>query len=282
MQSYFFFLKMLAITNNNDKSYSLDQLLCTSNAFSKVYLGYATNIHSKGSKSKNHRTGPFAIKIIDKHWKQDELDILMDIKDINGVVSIKDYFTFGQVGAISHVIVTDYYNGVDLYSFIENGIVEDIAKYIFKQLCKTMNTIHQMGIIHRDLKPENIIILKETFDPIILDWGLAFKPSETPHRISCGSAMYASPEVIGGHHYRGPEIDVWSLGVILYVMLTGMMPYSESEYTNINKLFIQISKCDIYYNHPELTVEIKSLLKRIFTKKNRATLTEILENKWLA
>ena len=96
---------------------------------------------------------------------------------------------------------------------------------------------HMEGIVHRDLKPENIL-LDENNNIKIADFGLAnFLEDGNFLDTSCGSPNYAAPEVISGRMYAGPEVDVWSCGVILYALLCGRLPFDDE---NIPALFRKI------------------------------------------
>ena len=81
-----------------------------------------------------------------------------------------------------------------------------------------------MKYIHRDIKPENILIKPDTKKLIIVDFGLSNKfnnPKKNLFKSSCGSPSYAAPEMLNGEKYRGPPVDIWSSGVVLYAMLCG-------------------------------------------------------------
>jgi carbon catabolite-derepressing protein kinase len=98
---------------------------------------------------------------------------------------------------------------------------------MFQQLMSGVDYSHRFKIVHRDLKPENVL-LDDELNVKIADFGLSNRTEDGVFmQTSCGSPNYAAPEVIHGLRYTGPEIDVWSCGVILYVMLCGRLPFED-------------------------------------------------------
>ena len=96
---------------------------------------------------------------------------------------------------------------------------------------------HRHKIVHRDLKPENLL-LDQDLNVKIADFGLSNLLEDGKFlKTSCGSPNYAAPEVIAGRVYAGPEVDIWSCGVILYVLLCGRLPFDDE---SIPKLFEKI------------------------------------------
>ena len=216
----------------------------------------------------------YALKVIPTNkFNTIEVNILKDMKEIPGVLQYIEVFeTENNV-----VIVTEFCKGQELFDYIYNKgpLSEKTAKYIFRQLCIAMHIAHNKGIVHRDIKPENIIINNQHIVTII-DWGFAFYPSKTIERKRCGSPNYAAPEILGNAKY-GSEIDVWSLGCILYTMLTGRLPFDNN---NISELFNDIKACSVDYN-VNLNEGAIDLLRAIFTIQNRITITGILNDRWL-
>jgi carbon catabolite-derepressing protein kinase len=113
------------------------------------------------------------------------------------------------------------------------------ARKFFQQMISGIEYCHQRQIVHRDLKPENVL-LDNDLNVKITDFGLSSEIIDgTFLQTSCGSPNYAAPEVIKGGMYTGPEIDVWSAGVILYVMLCGRLPFEDDD---VQTLFHKISR----------------------------------------
>lgn len=207
---------------------------------------------------------------------EQEINILRDLIGIPGIVQYVEHFT---TSTNELVVVYDYCDGFELFDHLETHgpVSETSAKKIFTQLCIALDTAHKRGIVHRDIKPENIIIDNDG-NVTIIDWGLAFYPDKTTERICCGTPSYACPEIITiDAQYTGPEVDVWSLGCVLYTLFTASMPFDGKD---IPELFDNIRSCNIIYRKtiPDQVVDI---LKRIFVCKDRITLPEILKTEWL-
>ena len=120
---------------------------------------------------------------------------------------------------------------------IKGGFDEKEARRIFRQLLSAVQYLHQKGYSHRDIKPENIIF-RENKDAVLCDFSLATTWSPYERRTSsCGTLQFCAPEVLLGAPYSGPEVDVWSLGAVLYFMLTGKNAFSApSEYGLLKKI----------------------------------------------
>ncbi|OHS94605.1 CAMK family protein kinase [Tritrichomonas foetus] len=131
----------------------------------------------------------------------------------------------------------------ELYQYIiENNRLSELeAKFFLKQIFEALQYVHNLGIVHRDLKPENLFF-NEYGKIKIGDFGLSrFVNSQGLADTPCGSICYASPECICGSTYDGRKSDMWSLGVIAYAMLTGELPWTKKNQT---QLFEQIKKAD--------------------------------------
>lgn len=172
------------------------------------------------------------------------------------------------------------YAGGELFQYIvENGRMEESeARRFFQQIIAATDYCHRHKIAHRDLKPENLL-LDEFLNVKIGDFGLSNVMTDGDFlKTSCGSPNYAAPEVISGRLYSGPEVDVWSCGVILYVMLCGRLPFDD-EY--IPTLFMKINK-GIYTLPPYLSPEAKELLSSMLVVDpvKRISIAEIQQLPW--
>ncbi|KAI8622023.1 kinase-like domain-containing protein [Chytriomyces sp. MP71] len=132
-------------------------------------------------------------------------------------------------------VVMEYSEGGDLFTKIAAGLLVDKAELVncfFKQVLKGVEYLHSMGVAHRDLKPENLLLDKACRIVKITDFGVSevFRaPLETVSKKSegeCGSGPYMAPEVFIQKEYEADMIDVWSIGIIYYVMLYNSIPWS--------------------------------------------------------
>ncbi|POY73879.1 putative Non-specific serine/threonine protein kinase, partial [Rhodotorula taiwanensis] len=177
------------------------------------------------------------------------------------------------------VMVIEYLSG-ELFDYIvrRGKMPEDEARRFFQQIMSALDYCHSHNIVHRDLKPENLL-LDENLNVKIADFGLSNIMRDGDFlKTSCGSPNYAAPEVISGKLYAGPEIDIWSCGVILYVMLCGRLPFDDD---HIPLLFKKING-GIFSLPPFLSSEARSLLSRMLTvdSNKRIKLHEIRQLAW--
>jgi len=158
---------------------------------------------------------------------------------------------------------------------------EDEAKVIMKQLIRGLQYAHDCHFVHRDLKPENILVNNGKY--IIADWGLCSTFTDTSYLAeNVGSFLFSSPEVVNGRPYRGPEIDVWSLGCILYELVTQATPfYFEGDTKPKVRRSISASR---YANDSYLTLsdDLRDLLKMMLdiNPVKRISLDLIFTHPW--
>ncbi|KAM8818656.1 testis-specific serine/threonine-protein kinase 1-like [Rhynchonycteris naso] len=176
----------------------------------------------------------------------------------------------------------------DLLEFIKTrgALHEDDARKKFHQLSSAIKYCHDLDIVHRDLKCENLLLDKD-FNIKLSDFGFSKRCLRddggqlTLSKTFCGSAAYAAPEVLQGIPYQPKVYDIWSLGVILYIMVCGSMPYDDS---NIKKM-LRIQK-EHRINFPRfknLTGECKDLIYRMLQPdvSRRLHIDEILSHCWV-
>ncbi|CAL8101139.1 unnamed protein product [Calicophoron daubneyi] len=177
-------------------------------------------------------------------------------------------------------MIMEYVSGGELFDFIVKSgkLSEKEARKFFQQIISGVAYCHRHKVVHRDLKPENLL-LDSNHNVKIADFGLSNIMQDGEFlRTSCGSPNYAAPEVISGKLYAGPEVDVWSCGVILYALLCGTLPFDDE---HIPTLFKKIKAG--YFHLPEsLSPEVRDLLRRMITVDpiKRATIDEIRRHPW--
>ncbi|OJD28361.1 CAMK/CAMKL/AMPK protein kinase [Blastomyces percursus] len=155
---------------------------------------------------------------------------------------------------------------------------DEEARKFFQQIICAVEYCHRHKIVHRDLKPENLLIDKDR-NVKIADFGLSNIMTDGNFlKTSCGSPNYAAPEVISGKLYAGPEVDVWSCGVILYVLLVGKLPFDDDY---IPALFKKIAAGNFHmpsYVSPGAARLIRAMLQ--VHPVHRITIPEIRQDPW--
>ncbi|XP_017142260.2 mucin-5AC isoform X5 [Drosophila miranda] len=178
------------------------------------------------------------------------------------------------------VLVMEFAAGGELYDYLSERKVlnEEEARRIFRQVATAVYYCHKHKICHRDLKLENIL-LDEKGNAKIADFGLSnvFDAGRLLGTF-CGSPLYASPEIVEGTPYQGPEVDCWSLGVLLYTLVYGSMPFDGS---NFKRLVKQISQGDYY--EPRKPSRASTLIRDMLTvcPRKRATIEQICAHWWV-
>ncbi|CAO2588309.1 5'-AMP-activated protein kinase catalytic subunit alpha-2 [Lemmus lemmus] len=177
-------------------------------------------------------------------------------------------------------MVMEYVSGGELFDYIcKHGRVEEVeARRLFQQILSAVDYCHRHMVVHRDLKPENVL-LDAQMNAKIADFGLSNMMSDGEFlRTSCGSPNYAAPEVISGRLYAGPEVDIWSCGVILYALLCGTLPFDDE---HVPTLFKKI-RGGVFYIPEYLNRSVATLLMHMLQVDplKRATIKDIREHEW--
>ncbi|KAH8855199.1 SNF-related serine/threonine-protein kinase [Schistosoma japonicum] len=180
-------------------------------------------------------------------------------------------------------LVLELGDGGDLYDYITShgdGLSEKVAKRYFRQIVTAIAYCHKLRVVHRDLKPENVVFFEKLGLVKLTDFGFSnkFIPG-TNLDTACGSLAYSAPEILLGDSYDAPKVDIWSLGVILYMLVSGNLPFQE---TNDSETLIKIMDCD--YSMPlHLSPDCKRLISRLLIRdpQKRAHLDDILQDDWL-
>ncbi|KAK4541507.1 hypothetical protein LTR36_007953 [Oleoguttula mirabilis] len=180
----------------------------------------------------------------------------------------------------TEIVMVLEYAGGELFDYIvQHGkMAEDKARKFFQQIVCAVEYCHRHKIVHRDLKPENLL-LDENLNVKIADFGLSNIMTDGNFlKTSCGSPNYAAPEVISGKLYAGPEVDVWSCGVILYVLLVGRLPFDDEYIPALFKKIAQGNYVVPNYLSPGAVDLIKRMLQ--VNPVNRITVPDIRHHPW--
>ncbi|NWS57500.1 NUAK2 kinase, partial [Chunga burmeisteri] len=245
-------------------------------------LGKGT--YGKVKKARERSGKLVAIKSIRKDKIKDEQDLVHIRREIEIMSSLNHphiiavHEVFENSSKI--VIVMEYASKGDLYDYISERqrLTEQEARHFFRQVVSAVYYCHKNGIVHRDLKLENILL--DTNGNIkIADFGLSnVYQHDKLLQTYCGSPLYASPEIINGRPYKGPEVDSWSLGVLLYILVHGTMPFDGHDYKTLVK---QITSGD--YREPTKLSDACGLIRWMLmvNPERRATIEDIATHWWV-
>lgn len=256
------------------KRYELGRLL-GQGTFAKVY--YARSIGTNQS---------VAIKVIDKE-KIMKVALIDQIKreiSIMRLVRHPNIIHLYEVMATKTKIyfVVEYAKGGELFNKVSKGkLKEDVARRYFQQLINAVDFCHSRGVYHRDIKPENLL-LDENDNLKVSDFGLSAltesKRQDGLLHTTCGTPAYVAPEVINRKGYDGAKADIWSCGVVLYVLLAGYLPFHDS---NLMEMYRKIGKAE--YRCPNwFPPEVRRLLSKMLdpNPNTRASMAKIRESSW--
>ncbi|XP_044583157.1 serine/threonine-protein kinase par-1 isoform X1 [Cotesia glomerata] len=180
-------------------------------------------------------------------------------------------------------LILELGDGGDLYDYImrhDSGLSEEVARTYFRQIVRAISYCHRLHVVHRDLKPENVVFFEKIGTVKLTDFGFSnrFCPGQKLET-SCGSLAYSAPEILLGDSYDAPAVDVWSLGVILYMLVCGQAPFQEA---NDSETLTMIMDCK--YSIPShVSDECKRLIAKMLVRapEGRATLEQIASDPWL-
>ncbi|KAM3726679.1 NUAK family SNF1-like kinase [Dirofilaria immitis] len=246
-------------------------------------LGSGT--YGKVSLAYDHKTErEVAVKLIKKSAIENKQDLVRIRREIRIMSALKHpniiqiFEVFENRDKI--ILVMEYASGGELYDYVSTfgSLPEPEARRIFRQITSAILYCHKHKVAHRDLKLENILLDADN-NAKIADFGLSnYFSDKTLLNTFCGSPLYASPEIINGTPYRGPEVDCWSLGILLYTLVYGSMPFDGRDF---NRMVRQIKRGA--YFEPD-TPSTASMLIRNMLRVNperRADIDEIASHWWL-
>lgn len=247
---------------------------------------------SKVNEGTHKTTGQvYAVKVVvkgkltqeDELALKDEITILTELSHPN-IIRLYDVYDEPQY----YYLITEIVRGGELFDRVvaKSYYSEKEARDVCKILLGALEYCHDQSVAHRDLKPENLLLLSGTNDTDIklADFGFAKKvTSEACLKTQCGTPGYVAPEILEGVPY-GTKSDMWSIGVIMYILLGGYPPFIEE---NQRELFRKIRKGEFefhveYWGH--VSSDAKALISALITvnPKKRLTAKEALANQWIA
>uniref|UniRef100_A0A2P2JEQ4 non-specific serine/threonine protein kinase n=1 Tax=Rhizophora mucronata TaxID=61149 RepID=A0A2P2JEQ4_RHIMU len=244
--------------------------------------GFAKVYHAR-----NVRTGQsVAIKVINKK----RITKPSMTSNIKREISIMRRLSHRRIVKLYEVLATktkiyyvmEFVKGGELFAKIAKGrFAEDLARKYFRQLISAVGYCHSRGVFHRDLKPENLL-LDEHGDLKVSDFGLGAVTDQTRPNVLlhtlCGTPAYVAPEILENKGYDGAKVDVWSCGVILYVLTAGYLPFNDPNLMIMcKKIYTGEFRCPKW-----MSQDLKRFICRLLdTNPNtRITVDEILRDPW--
>ncbi|XP_061594838.1 calcium/calmodulin-dependent protein kinase type IV [Cololabis saira] len=230
---------------------------------------------------------PYAVKVlkktIDKKIVRTEIGVLLRLSHPN-IIQLKEIFETDTDIALVLELVT----GGELFDrIVERGYYsERDAAHVIKQILEAVAYLHENGVVHRDLKPENLLYADLTLDaPLkIADFGLSkIIDEQVTMKTVCGTPGYCAPEILRGNAY-GPEVDMWSVGVILYILLCGFEPFFDPR--GDQYMYSRILNCDYEFVSPwwdEVSLNAKDLVSKLIVldPHKRLSVREALQHPWV-
>jgi len=262
-----------------DKQYELKTELGRG-AFSIVYLAHQRATHAQ-----------YAVKVInkkdlgkdyEKNLKM-EVDILKKVNHSN-IIALKDIFDTPE----KLYLVMELVTGGELFDkIVEKGsYTENEAIQLVKKIVSAVEYLHNIGIVHRDLKPENLLLKRADNDLeiAIADFGLSkIVGQQIMMQTACGTPSYVAPEVLNASGY-GKEVDMWSIGVITYILLCGFPPFYGD---TVPEIFEQIMEAN--FDYPDeywgsISKEAKDFINKLLVvdSDKRLSASDALKHPWLA
>lgn len=288
----------------------LEDLLSTCSVIDNKYfvlkkIGSGATCVVKLAKDLNNKI--FAIKILKKNLLEtntiknfeSEINLLTKInhKHIINIIEGKPNGVLkkpsGEIKFIDYIVLEYASNGefFDYIYFPKKGFGERYGKYLFYQILNGLEAVHDAGVVHRDLKTENIL-LADNFDLKIADFGyatlLSGKSGDGILTTSLGTISYAAPEILLRIPYIGTYVDVFSLGVILFIIVTGKMPFGKAVTFDPFYKFIVKNDYESFWGAltPKIELisdQLKTLLNNMlaFDPTQRPSLAEIKSHLWM-
>ena len=251
-------------------------------------LGRGAFSHVRLAESKNSPGNLYAIKVIDKKKiKGKEESLKNEIRALHRLhhPNIVELFEVYEENEKIYLVM-DLETGGELFDrIIEKGAyTEKDAADLIKQVLSAVAYMHDNGVVHRDLKPENLLYHSTDDDSKIMisDFGLSKMEDTGIMKSVCGTPTYVAPEVLKNKSY-GKSVDVWSIGVISYILLCGYPPFYDD---NNTKLFTQILRAELEFDSPywdEISDNAKDFIRHLICVDvdKRFSCKEAIKHAWI-
>ena len=203
-----------------------------------------------------------------------EVALMKKVADVPGAIQLLDFFTMGH----SYYLVMERFNSKDLFDFIsEQGpLPENLAKNLFRQVVDIVQQCHAKGVLHRDIKDENLLIDLTSHQIKLIDFGSGTYLHEGIYTEFEGTRVYSPPEWIKYRRYKADGLTVWSLGILLFDMLCGDVPYETDQ---------QIQQAQLlWFPQLRLSHEAKHLVSRCLNPdpEQRISLQQLAIHPWFS
>lgn len=241
--------------------------------------------------ARHKRTGRrFAVKVMDRGTMsaEDEAALLSEVSTQRHMrhPNIVRLVAFFDTDPTHYYLVTELMTGGELFDRVvaKSSYTEREAREVVLVVLDAVAYCHRHGIVHRDLKPENLLYADEGEHASLklADFGFAVELRGKKLEEVCGTPGYLAPEIISGRPY-GAEVDLWAIGVITYILLSGQMPFADPDE---KRLFRQIRRAQYTFSGPQwrgISAEAKDFIRRLLVVRpeHRMTAEQALHHPWM-
>uniref|UniRef100_T1DBL3 non-specific serine/threonine protein kinase n=1 Tax=Dendrocoelum lacteum TaxID=27895 RepID=T1DBL3_9PLAT len=214
------------------------------------------------------------------YWKSHDLEVPLEVvllaqcKHVKGVITLLAFYQTTQADGW-YLVMNRVERFMDLFDYIscKKYLSEEIAAFFLQQLVTILIGCHQSGVLHRDIKDENILVDLDTHDIYLIDFGSGAFFKDDDYTQYDGTRVYSPPEWIRDHRYNGSKLESWSLGILLFDMVCGDIPFSNDQ---------QILSGHLRFRHV-VSGQCKDLIHSCLTHDpcDRVTLFEIARHPWI-